>query len=351
MKGDANRHTPLGVLGRRTTIHWAAFLASVTLLAVGINLAPPAALVAVRSLMFSEVFADEATDEGRLNDLLGTQAVGVADPRRYRDLVGTQGFGQLSPFAKQHEGDGTGVAREILHLMSPGRPIGGCGAESLAEKVAMVADRRGCCSDYAAAFQVYAGAVGLPARRVETQTHTTNEYFDRVRGSWLWIDAMYRAQATDNNGLLLSFYQLRERLLKHQPVHIVELSNAPIAPETYHAIFDAKYYATAYWYPPTDVVAADEFDGRWRRFHVTRPVRQLVGYLMGVRAEPTGLGSAPAAHRLRITSRVAWVLLTVVATTLLLLAVALATRYLKLGWELLAQRATTAINDCTEESE
>ena len=103
------------------------------------------------------------------------------------------------------------------------------GAESLGQKVAMVARRQGCCSDYAAAFQLYAGALGLPARRVETQAHTTNEYFDRLTGNWVWVDSMYRTQATDEKGQLLSHYQVRQHLLEHQSIRIIELSEAPIA--------------------------------------------------------------------------------------------------------------------------
>src|SRR5579871_1267558 len=266
-----------------------ALLASVLLLGVGIGAVPPAALVAARSLMFSDFLPDDAMDEGRLDELLRKQNVAGADARQYRQLVDAQAYGHLSRFAEQHEKDGTGLAREILLRMSPGRPIGGCGAESLEEKVALVADRRGCCSDYAAAFQVYAGALGLPARRVETRSHTTNEYFDRQTGGWVWLDAMYRVQAADSTGRLLSFYQLRERILGHERFHIVDLSDASIAPPVYHILFDATYFAISYWYPPSNLIAMNEFDAEWRRFHVVRPVRQFLGQLWRVRPEPTAL--------------------------------------------------------------
>ena len=166
---------------------------------------------------------------------------------------------------------------------------------------------------------------------VETQAHTTDEYFDRLTGNWVWVDSMYRTQATDEKGQLLSHYQVREHLLEHQSIHVIELSEAPIAPETYHMLFDARYYAIAYWYPMTDLVAADEFDGPLRRFHVMRPIRQLVAYFFGVRVTPTGLASPSIVHRLRIESRIAWAALTLIAISQLLLALVVAIRCLKLG--------------------
>ncbi len=320
----------------------AALLASGMLLGVTVNLVPPALLVGARSLMFSKFVADDAIDEDRLNDALSPDGIVVTDAWRYRQFVDPHLYGQLSRFAEQHKGDGTALAREILLRMSPGRPMAGCGAESLGEKIAMVTSRKGCCSDYAAAFQLYAGALGLPARRVETQSHTTNEYFDRLLGNWVWVDAMYRTQATDEKGQLLSHYQVREHLLEHQSIRIIELSEAPIAPETYHVLFDAAHYATAYWYPLTELVAADEFDGQLRRFHVMRPVRQLVAYFLGVRAKPTGLASSSIVHRLRIESRIAWAALTLVAISQLLLALVVAIRCLKLGRESLGRRVAKA---------
>jgi hypothetical protein len=348
-------HTLQAALARQTTRRWvAAFFASGILLGVAIKVVPPAPLMAARSLMFSKFVADDAIDEGRVNDMLSTDGVVVTDAWRYRQFVDPQLYGQLSHFAEQHKGDGTALAREILLRMSPGRTMGGCGAESLGEKVAMVARREGCCSDYAAAFQLYAGALGLPARRVETQLHTTNEYFDRLTGNWVWVDAMYRTQATDEKGQLLSHYQVREHLLEHQSIHTIELSDAPIAPETYHILFDPTQYAIAYWYPVTDVVAADEFDGQLRRFHVMRPIRQLVAYLLGVRVNPMVLASPSIVRRFRIESRIAWVALTLVAISQLLLALVVATRCLKLVQELLARRVTktrTATVTSVEESE
>ncbi len=348
-------HRPRWALARQSTRRWvAAFLTSAMLLAVAINVVPPTLLLAARSLMFSKFVADDAIDEGRLNDALSTDGVVVTDPWRYRQFVDPQLYGQLSHFAELHKGDGTALAREILLRMSPGRPMAGCGAESLGEKVAMVARRRGCCSDYAAAFQLYAGALGLPARGVETQLHSTNEYFDRLTGNWVWVDAMYRTQATDKKGQLLSHYQVREHLLEHQSIHIIELSDAPIAPKTYQILFDPAHYAIAYWYPVTDVVAADEFDGRLRRFHVMRPIRQLVAYLLGVRVNPMGLASPSIVHRLRIESRIAWIALTLVAISQLLLALVVATRCLKLVQELLARWVTktrTGTVTSVEESE
>jgi hypothetical protein len=320
----------------------AAFLVSVMLLGVEINVVPPALLVAARSLMFSNFVADDAMDEGRLNDTLSTDGVVVTDAWRYREFVDLQLYRQLSRFAEQHKGDSTELAREILLRMSPGRPMGGCGAESLGEKVAMVAARQGCCSDYAAAFQLYAGALGLSARRVETQSHTTNEYFDRLTGNWVWVDPLYRTQATDEKGQLLSHYQVREHLLGHQSIRLIELSEAPIAPETYHILFDATQYAIAYWYPLTDLLTADEFDGQLRRFHVMRPIRQLVAYFLGVRVKPTGLASPSIVHRLRIKSRIVWAALTLVGFSHLLLGLVVAVRCLKLGQELVARRVPKA---------
>ena len=334
----------------------AALLALAMLLGLGLGVAPPAFLVAARSLMFSNFLPDDVINEARLNQLLGAQAVAVTDIERYRHLIQPRAYEELSHFAEQHAGNDTGLAREILLRMSPGEPTGGCGAESLREKIALVAARRGCCSDFTAAFQVYARALGLAVRRVETQSHTTNEYFDRIGGNWVWIDTMYRTQATDDDGRLLSFYQLREHLLAHRPIRILTLSDTTIAPLTSHVLFDASNFSVAYWYPPADLVAEDDFDGEWRRFHVVRPVRQLVGYLAGVRAEPTGLASPSMAYRLRIASRIAWISLILLATSELLFAVVVVARSLKGkgGRELPEKRPARAVVmrlDGSEESD
>jgi len=333
-------HARQATFARPATSHWvAAFLVTGTLLAVGISVAPPALLVAARSLMFSKFVADGAIDEGRLNDMLRRDGVIVMDTARYGRLVDRKLYDQLSRFAKQHVGDDTALARQILLRMSPGRSIGGCGAESLGDKVAMVAGQTGCCSDYTAAFQVYAGALGLPARRVETETHTTVEYFDHLTGNWIWVDPLYRLQATDKRGQLLSHYQVREHLLEHQSIHILELFDPPIALATYHVLFDATHYAVAYWYPPTDLLAADEFDEQLRRFHVMRPIRQLASYLLGVRPSPAGLASPGIVHRLRIESGIGWFAVTLSAISLILLTLVVATRGLR---QLFARRVIEA---------
>jgi hypothetical protein len=314
----------------RSTGQWgAALLGSGILLVAGIKLVPPVLLVAARSLMFSTFVADDSISQHQLNDSLAARGL-AAEPREYRRLIEPQRFSALSEFARHHAGDGTALAREILLSMSPGRSIGGCGAESLGEKVAGAARRYGCCSEYTAAFLVYAGALGLPARRVENQIHTTAEYFDRNAGNWVWVDPMYRAQATDGTGRLLSHFEIRERILEHKAVRITEMLDPPMAPDTYQALYGEAQYAIGYWYPQTDLMAIENFDARLRTFHIPLPIRQLVALCFGVRAEPTGVASPADVSRLRLEAWLAWSTLALLGVMELSIAFVFATRCVKL---------------------
>lgn len=324
---------------RSVTLWGGALLCSALLLVVGIGLTPPAALVAARSLMFSKFVADDSVSQQQLNDGLAARSAAVDDPREYRRLVNPQVFTALLAFARQHAQDSTALAREIVRRMSPGRPTTGCGQESLGEKVEAATRRYGCCSDYTAAFLVYAGALGLPARRVENQIHTTAEYFDRHTGSWVWVDPMYREQATDTTGRLLSQFDVRRSMLAHKPVRIIELYDPPVAAHTRRELYDEAQYAIAYWYPRTDLVAIDDFDARLRAFHLPRPIRQMAAFWRGVRTEPTGIASPELVHRLRVGAWLAWGTLALLGMVELAIAFVFVTRCARLLQERLTRPA------------
>jgi hypothetical protein len=322
----------------------AAFLLSGALLLTAIALTPPAVLVAARSLMFSHFISDESLTETDVNAILGANDAFIADSAGYRRFINPRVLTELISYAGQNPERDTALAREVAQRMSAGRPLGGCGeAEPLSDKVRMVAQRFGCCSDYVVAFQVYAAALGLPTRRVENETHTSVEYFDRQIGHWIWLDAMYRAQAIDRAGHLLSHFEIRDDLLRHQAVHFIELFDAPMRSNTYQQLYDAKHYTMAYWYPPTDLLTIEQADARLRAFNIPRPIRQFFALLTGVRAKPIAVAPSGVVLGLQVGAVMAWVALAMLVVAELVLASVATVRFFRLVRVLLLPDRTAEV--------
>lgn len=315
-----------------------AFLVSCVLIVGAFATAPRVYLVETRALLFSRFEPESSTTERGLNDALSAHRV-AANSRLNRNFINPELFVELAAFAKQHEDDGTALAREIARRMSSGRTLGGCAdSESLAGKVAGVAQRFGCCSDYTAVFQVYAAALELPVRRVENETHTTSEYFDRRSGNWIWIDPMYRAQMTDVTGHLLSHYQIRKHLLEYQPVRIVEFLDAPMTAQTFHGLYDRTHYSIGYWYPLVDPAFSDEFDAELRWLLVPRAIRQGVALLLGIRERPIAVASSSIVHQLKVQARLGWTALALLAILEVLVASVATAHCIRLAHALLSRK-------------
>ena len=62
----------------------------------------------------------------------------------------------------------------------------------------------GCCSDYAKSAITILAIMGIKAREVNNNRHTSIEYFNPDTNSWIWIDPSYRLYAVNHNGAKLS---------------------------------------------------------------------------------------------------------------------------------------------------
>jgi hypothetical protein len=177
-------------------------------------------------------------------------------------------------------------AQEIVRLFSCGGGDG-CGSISeLGERIRRIPDGYGCCSDHTEVFLALAALCGMSARETITSQHSINEFYDRSRGRWVFIDPQLAVMARGRTGAYLSLEELRT----------LALAGKPFVPEFFgggdgHArsALDAsfrRYYGGADALRRlrvtfgSNVFENDELRRRLR--FLPKSVRQLIGHLSGV---------------------------------------------------------------------
>lgn len=68
----------------------------------------------------------------------------------------------------------------------------------------------GCCTDHSQSFLVYSSFFNLDSREVHTVNHVTAEFFDHLKGKWIWIDPLYAIMAKNSSGEYMSLSELRD---------------------------------------------------------------------------------------------------------------------------------------------
>ena len=65
----------------------------------------------------------------------------------------------------------------------------------------------------------------MPADPLDYECHVINTVWSEQLQKWLWIDPTFDAWVTDENGTMLSIAEVRERLIKDQPLVLCETAN------------------------------------------------------------------------------------------------------------------------------
>jgi hypothetical protein len=76
-------------------------------------------------------------------------------------------------------------------------------------------------------------SMGIPSRYItcmpknteDTDCHVINSVYSKQLQKWIWIDPTFNAYVKDENGNLLSIAEVRERLIKNQPLVLNEDAN------------------------------------------------------------------------------------------------------------------------------
>ncbi|MFI5212905.1 MAG: hypothetical protein ACHQU8_00080 [Gemmatimonadales bacterium] len=109
----------------------------------------------------------------------------------------------------------------LVHVLGSGRmrpDNGTCGSTwHLLEKLRLVRQAIGCCSDYVRVFLLLAPQVALTAREVSWELHTVAEFWDPRAGTWVLIDPQYAIRA-NADGRPLSLLEIRDRTRAGEPI-------------------------------------------------------------------------------------------------------------------------------------
>lgn len=89
------------------------------------------------------------------------------------------------------------------------------------------------CRQMAAALNECYLAIGIPSRFItclpksetDQDCHVINSVFSKTLNKWIWIDPTFAAFVTDENGNLLGIAEVRERLIKGEPLVLNEDAN------------------------------------------------------------------------------------------------------------------------------
>jgi hypothetical protein len=181
--------------------------------------------VYLRNLLFSEIvsdakFADEVALNAHLMAHFKTDAHVPAAQDSYVNAEKLRALRKLKDSGTQTDKMAVAVASAI----GPSPTGAYCGKHPTFALVQGVEHGQGCCSDYSKAFLVYAAHLGIQVREVYVLSHATVEYFNPEQRRWIWFDPYFGTQVTDQDGKLLSLYQIRMasrfqelRLLDHPP--------------------------------------------------------------------------------------------------------------------------------------
>lgn len=222
------------------------------------------------------------------------------------------------------------LARALAEDVSPYMMGGKCGLDgSLRARIDSVRQGIGCCSDYNEAFLLRAQAIGLQVREVHNLGHTTAEYFEPQRQRWHWLDTSNRVQVANEEGQLLSAYQIRTRF-PWRPLRLIYLPPFSRDPKANVDQFEGYLNSSnsiLYWSKGQNILQIEAFEAPLRRIGLPKELVQLSSLGLGVRPGWLVLASPEAAFRFRLSS---WLLkaglVGFVLANLVLLAAALGFR-------------------------
>lgn len=81
------------------------------------------------------------------------------------------------------------------------------------------------------------------------ECHVINTVYSNTLGKWLWMDPTFNAYLTDENGLLLSIAEVREKLIKGETIVLNADANWNNQnPQTKEAYLDAYMSKNLYWF-------------------------------------------------------------------------------------------------------
>jgi len=87
-----------------------------------------------------------------------------------------------------------------------------------------------------------------PKNEDDFESHVINTVYSTTLNKWLWVDATFNAYLTDENGVLLSIAEVRERLRNDQPVNINKEANWNNTSWTKELYFDNYMTRFLYWF-------------------------------------------------------------------------------------------------------
>lgn len=182
-----------------------------------------------------------------------------------------------------------------------------CGKHPTYALVQGVEVGQGCCSDYSKAFLVYASHLGIKAREVYVLSHATVEYFNPEQGRWIWFDPYFGTQITDQDGKLLSLYQIRMasrfqdlRLLDHPP----SINSIP-AFQGFRG-YDTRHYDVLLYKQGNNFFELEELHRRVQGLHLPKSILQLGAYFLDIQPGYLMLTTEGMATYMRTLKSLLW---------------------------------------------
>ena len=165
----------------------------------------------------------------------------------------------------------------------------------------------GFCSDYSESFTCLGSAAGLFVREVHNAKHTFNEFYDRERRKWVFIDPMFGLVAVDGSGASLSAFELRDRMLQGAPFRMLSISE-----NTHHGnvphLYGRKAFAKFSMTFGNNILEETGFNARLG--DMPKPLRALYGIVTGsVPRHMEYVDSGTKQFLLTFNRYLAWILL------------------------------------------
>ncbi len=88
----------------------------------------------------------------------------------------------------------------------------------------------------------------MPKDPDDQDCHVINMVWSETLGKWLWMDPTFNAYLTDENGLLLSIAEVRERTIKGDPLILNQDANWNGEPRTQKWYIDTYMVKNMYWF-------------------------------------------------------------------------------------------------------
>jgi hypothetical protein len=239
--------------------------------------------VYLRNLLFSEIVSDarianEKSLDAHLMAHFKTDDKTPSPQESYINEAKLTALRQL-----QHAGTPTDkMAVALAATIGPSPDGSYCGKHPTYALVQGVEHGQGCCSDYSKAFLVYASHLGIRVREVYVLSHATVEYFNPEQQRWIWFDPYFSTQVTDQNGRLLSLYDIRMasrfqelRLIDHPP------SVNTIPAFVGFRGYDTRHYDVLLYKKGNNFFELEELHRRLKWLRLPKSVLQLSSYFLG----------------------------------------------------------------------